>query len=80
MKPRRRTITLRFKDHEQLDYFMGQLSDGWGENRCGMKWTGDLSNVRVVDVDPTVDTELWDHHERMKALWPELGEPNKETT
>jgi hypothetical protein len=66
------SVTLRFKTREQRDFFMGQLSDGWGENEVRLKWRGMKSNVSldavdVVDVDPT-GTELWELH-RERAAW-----------
>lgn len=63
------SVTLRFKNKEQRDYFMGQLSDGWGENHVALRWRGDFYKAASFTVDPTVDRELWGHHQRMKKLF-----------
>ena len=46
-------VTLRFRDQAQRDFFMGQLSDGWGENQCELTWDGRRSFARndVFGVD-----------------------------
>ena len=31
-------VTLRFRSRSERETFMGQLSDGWGENECSMEW------------------------------------------
>jgi hypothetical protein len=31
-------VTLRFKSESEKDYFMSQLSDGWGENLVRLDW------------------------------------------
>lgn len=36
------TITLRFRTVEEKHFFMGGLSDGWGENACGLSWDTSL--------------------------------------
>lgn len=30
------SVTLQFADQDERDYFMSQLSDGWGENNCDL--------------------------------------------
>jgi len=32
------SITLHFKSKADRDEFMGQLSDGWGEEHCVLYW------------------------------------------
>ncbi len=32
------SITLRFRDEDERNEFLGQLSDGWGENYCRLAW------------------------------------------
>lgn len=45
------TVTLRFKSEYAKRYFLGQLSDGWGENHVDLKWgRTDLDKAKVVDV------------------------------
>jgi hypothetical protein len=44
-------ITLRFKSDYAKSFFLGQLSDGWGENGCSLKWgRTELDRAKVVDV------------------------------
>lgn len=45
-------MTLCFRNKRERDWFMGQLSDGFGENECDLKWTRgkSLDEVREVDV------------------------------
>lgn len=59
-------VVLRFRNKQERDYFMGQLSDGFGENECDLKWRGDFDRARVFHVDPTV-SELWEHHAGLEA-------------
>lgn len=65
------TVTLRFRNDDERDFFMGQLSDGWGENEVVltfhplMSWDEALKAGGPFDVDPT-GTELWAHHIRVK--------------
>lgn len=47
---KRPTVTLRFKSEYAKDFFMGQLSDGWGENHCALKCRGDFDKAKVFDV------------------------------
>jgi hypothetical protein len=43
-------LVLRFKSNAARNYFMGQLSDGWGEGCCA---------ARPIDAD-TMSVEVWD--------------------
>ncbi len=62
-------VTLVFKTREERDWFMGQLSDGFGENECDLSWRGDdLDRAKVVRVTPQGD--LWDHHLTMLGKYP----------
>ena len=47
-------VTLRFKTPRAKQYFMGQLSDGWGENVCGLKWDHSVKfdKCSVFHVEP----------------------------
>jgi hypothetical protein len=33
------SVTLHFKNEAEKNFFMGGLSDGWGENACSLSWT-----------------------------------------
>ena len=35
------SVTLRFKNQEDRDYFMAGLNDGFGENHCMLDWPYD---------------------------------------
>lgn len=49
------TVRLRFKSELHRDVFMGQLSDGWGENHCSLQWEGPFREAEFVAVDPDDD-------------------------
>jgi hypothetical protein len=38
MKKPKPQVTFTFRNKAERDYFMGQLSDGWGENKVELKW------------------------------------------
>lgn len=51
-------VTLRFRSIEERNVFMGQLSDGWGENKCALEWdarrkfeSNDVFGVEVAEED-----------------------------
>lgn len=58
-------VTLCFRNGRERDWFMGQLSDGFGENECELKWARGktLGEVREVDVKvpPLTAKELLKH-------------------
>lgn len=66
------TVTLRFRSEEERRYFMGQLSDGWGESEVELSWNGLLRMARECGVVPT--GEHWEHHKRMRAEHPDWFE------
>jgi hypothetical protein len=48
-------VTLEFKDEREKEYFLGQLSDGWGENYVELDWDsskGNLEKASTVMVTP----------------------------
>jgi hypothetical protein len=52
-------VTLRFKSESEKDYFMSQLSDGWGENLVRLDWPWrdgvKFQNCRTFNVIVTDD-------------------------
>lgn len=60
-------VTLRFPSARHKDYFLGQLSDGWGENVVDLAWKGDLKTASVVTV--TNHGEYWEHHLKMRRKY-----------
>jgi hypothetical protein len=58
--PRREAeVRLRFKSKDEKDYFLSQLSDGWGENVVHIEWDWrhgvKLTEARTIDVINTDD-------------------------
>lgn len=58
-------VELRFRTRAAREYFLGQLSDGWGENVVMLDWPegGDLKdastvNVKVLDARTDFTTEI----------------------
>jgi hypothetical protein len=49
------TVTLRFKSEYAKSFFLGQLSDGWGENHVGLTWDHSVG----LDAAPMVDVAVW---------------------
>lgn len=45
-----RTIKFNFIDDEEAREFLGQLSDGWGENYVSLDWEGDFDKADTFDV------------------------------
>ena len=43
-------VTLVFEDERQKEEFLGQLSDGWGEQWVDLHWQGDLFEAVEVSV------------------------------
>ncbi len=56
-------VTLRFKSEYAKGYFLGQLSDGWGENVVGLEWDNrrHMKDCPVIDVFPFSDWGGEDH-------------------
>jgi hypothetical protein len=72
---KRHRITLEFKSVFDKKYFLGQLSDGWGENLVGLEWPKGKSLFMCKEGDPimvdtSMDEEAYEHargyKERMK--------------
>lgn len=61
-KPRRPEpkleVTLQFETKAHMDFIMGQLTDGFGENEAYFSPTKDPS-IYTVGI---MDNELWEHH------------------
>jgi hypothetical protein len=54
------TLTLHFTSEEQKRAFLGQFSDGWGENCVTYKRTGDdLHIIGVYDPSNHYSTSDW---------------------
>lgn len=52
------SVTLRFKSENAKKNFMAQLSDGWGESHCELKWPHtDISFHECDDFDVDVFDE-----------------------
>jgi hypothetical protein len=76
---KRHRITLEFKSAFDKRYFLGQLSDGWGENRVRLEWPKgkNLCACRVNDVihvDPSLDKEFYEHARGMKERLKKMRE------
>lgn len=59
-------VTLVFRNQEERDFFMGGLSDGFGENECSLAWEGDFDKATLFQVDPTT-SEDWEHHVEVQS-------------
>lgn len=71
-------VTLGFRNKDERDEWLGQLSDGWGENLTRLDWDdskGDLHAAKLVGVRLSPeDAERLRHHKRMRRwLKRELG-------
>lgn len=63
--------TLRFKTDEDKQEFMGQLSDGWGENWVSLDW----GHPNVSFEEATVfDVEVFDVRDEMFGGYSEEDE------
>lgn len=66
------SITLTFPDDAHRRFFVGQMTDGLGENHFDIDWDGGPKN----DIDASAAPELkvrcmgeyWEHYKRMKKL------------
>lgn len=53
-------LTLRFRSEHEKSEFLGQLSDGWGENFVGLEWEGEsLDTSDPVCVEVLDEIEDW---------------------
>ncbi len=55
-------VVLTFDNTDERNKFMGQLSDGWGENVVDLEWDWE-SGVEFVDCDVFHVTNTWDYDE-----------------
>lgn len=62
-------VTLVFKNEFDRDYFMGQLSDGFGENECDLACEGDFDEATRFTVTPFGDA--YDHQVKLRREHPE---------
>jgi len=46
-------VTLSFNNETEKNKFMGQLSDGWGENYCTLKWQGNFDTANQFHIENT---------------------------
>jgi hypothetical protein len=65
-------VTFHFRSKRERDYFMGQLSDGWGENRVDLLWDfqrkfHDCTDFKILLGQDELD-ELH-RHEELKKKW-----------
>jgi hypothetical protein len=67
----RHTVTLVFPSRAHKEHFLGQLSDGWGENVVGLKWPRNVDLYDAAEVRVSNFGEYWEHWKRMKKLYPE---------
>lgn len=44
-------VTLQFRDADEKQWFLGQLSDGFGEDHVLLRYDGDLYTATLVDVE-----------------------------
>lgn len=75
-KAKRSYVTLVFRSSFEREAFMGQLSDGWGENYCGLAWSGDFDEstefrVSLNDEDLKRARKIRAH---LKTLKVKVGE------
>lgn len=62
------SITLRFKSQAAKDYFLGQLSDGWGENEVDLEW-GDDKNTPLTHAIKEIRVTVYEY-----GTWNEVIE------
>ena len=66
-------VTLRFPSAKHKEYFLGQLSDGWGENMVDLRWAAGVDVTKAKTVTVTNQGEYWEHHLRMLKKYPGSG-------
>lgn len=66
MRKPKHSVTLTFRSEEQKQYFLGQLSDGLGENHFSLEWPHALDLFDAESVKVTACGELWDHHKKTR--------------
>ena len=47
-------FVFRFRTEQEMNYFLGQLSDGWGENHVNIGFPADDETNEWL-IDPTTD-------------------------
>lgn len=45
-------VVFHFVNKYNRDFFMGGLSDGWGENECMLEWEGKFDEAIDFNVTP----------------------------
>ena len=64
-------VSLIFRNDDEKQWFLGQLSDGFGEDHVLLRYDGDLYTTALVDVE--VSSDAYDHHLRMKNFLKRVG-------
>lgn len=63
-------VILRFRNQEEREEFMGQLSDGWGENFVDLRCVGDFRKANLYTVKLIGEgRELLLHHRKMRKKY-----------
>ena len=60
------TVTLVFPSRQHKEHFLGQLSDGWGENLVELRWPRDVDLFDAPSVRVSNFGEWWEHDKRMR--------------
>lgn len=55
-------LLLRFRSREARDYFLGQLSDGWGENGVDLHWPGMAEGRPLENTAGPIIVQVMDCH------------------
>ncbi len=66
-------VTLTFRSREHKEYFLGQLSDGWGENVVSLQWPRNVPLYEAPMVRVTPIGDVWEHHKRIRPLLRRWG-------
>jgi hypothetical protein len=70
-------VTLRFPSALHKKYFLGQLSDGWGENVVDLTWPSSVDLAESMTVRVKNMGEYWDHFLKMRAKYGWMHKDSK---